>query len=154
MKKSLFVLTILLFTLGLAAQTGLLGLSYGQSVADAEQTLTKLGYTQNETVKTQFVGEIYTLPTKVDLYYEATGKHLLAWMISIEVGDVDDYELETVFIEDLAGIHGDEFAYDPYFIEAYWKLNEHQFLNSGFDADFEQYIIFYGDTRHEDIMPY
>ena len=154
MKQIILILAISILCLSLLAQTGLLELNYGQNLNEIKELLEQRGFVQSPTDSTVFNGEMYTVNTELRLYFETDKTNLLGWLIAIEVGDLDEYEVETVFIEDVCMLHGDDYEYDPDFNEAYWRLDDYHFINSGFDSEYDYYLIFYGDNRHQEISPW
>lgn len=154
MKQLILILAISILCLPLLAQTGLLTLSYGMNFDEIKGILEQRGFVQSPTDFTAYTGEIYTLNTHLQLYFEKDKTKLLGWLIAIEAGDLDEDEMETVFIEEICHLHGDDYEYDPDFYEAYWRLDDYHFVNSGFDSEYDYYLIFYGDNRHEEISPY
>ncbi|MCB5234546.1 MAG: hypothetical protein LHW60_04790 [Candidatus Cloacimonetes bacterium] len=152
-KVRLLLITLLfvLCSVSLFALEGMPGLSFGMSADDAVAQLKSLGFTRE-------MGEIGFLFSQagstIRLYFSPDEDELVSWLVVISMEDENIDLFEEEIIELLADLHGYELDYDAEYRETWWKIDLYHFLNAGFDEGENNYLIFYGDIRYEDIIPY
>lgn len=133
------------------AKEGLYGLSFEQDTARAGLTLTQQGFSRD----TEAYGYLYIKDDiQVRLFFSAESGLLVSWMGKTEMRDRDIDLWEELIIDELVELHGPELDYDAEYRECWWKLDEYHFLNAGFDPEWENYLIFYGDIREEEYNPF
>ncbi|HOH79345.1 MAG TPA: hypothetical protein PLO35_06465 [Candidatus Cloacimonadota bacterium] len=121
MKQLLVTFVLLTAAIGLCAQTGLFGISFGQSRADVQSNLTKAGFTVEESKDTQIR---YTNPKienltelAVEFSFEGGVKSWEIYYSTIDKpGVLDDV------MKQLSDLHGSEPWWDDYFEEWIWDL--------------------------------
>lgn len=150
-KKLSLIFLLVIFSAVLFAADGMPGLSFDMSRDEALSRLRELGFKRD-------MGEIgfyfVQAGSTIRLYFSSQNDELVSWLvtISMEGEDIDLFEEEIV--EMLAQLHGYELDYDADYRETWWKLDLYHFVNAGFDKDLKNYIVFYGDIRQEEIIPY
>lgn len=156
MKTSFIALCLLMLTLPLLAQTGLFGLSYGQSRTEAASILKEHAFlpSASEANVFQRVDSDVYFDTVVWLYFTPNDPKMKAWLIEIYVEDTEDLIFEDEMLDQLYALHGVFDDYDDLLSEGYWQLDETRFLNTSFDDYYVNYYLYYGDSQHAEFDPY
>jgi len=155
MKQMIIIISFMFMTALLCAQTGIFGLRFGISSEQADSALKPEGF-----VKSALYPDVYHRNNDpnsitVELYFEDGKPNLVGWLIAIPIpADLDEFDLEEQYLEELIKLHGDDYEYDDWVFEAYWKLDDHHYVNSAFTDYLDTYLILYGDNRYADYMPY
>ncbi len=138
MNKLLLVVLLCALGMGLYAQTGLFGLSYGDSYKQVKDKLSKVEDHFTDTISTGtercFVASNDSQVDHIDAKFDAKLEKLLAWKIYYN-GYYDAEQFDYV-MENASELHGvgdcdDEDDYAPY----YWDLDGEKMLFVGFNGD-------------------
>ncbi|HRX76926.1 MAG: hypothetical protein PHU99_06430 [Candidatus Cloacimonetes bacterium] len=148
----LIVLTVLML-IPLAAQTGYPGLRYGMNPTEASAVLNGIGFTKIEASDNLFKNDLTVNYQEMELFFTETDS-LVSWLHATQVPEGENFEIEEENIEALSKLHGDDYDYDNYYSEAYWRLDDYHYISAAYDESFSWYVIFYGDQRHPDYIPY
>jgi hypothetical protein len=143
------ILLLVLLPSLLPAKDNLLGLDFGLAFSRASKVLIDNGFTPDQPDSLNFTNRDGSC---VRLFLGIEEKLLLSWMICLPVPEQEDFEEQA--LSTLVSFHGDDYDYDWDYSEAWWKLDEFHYVNAGFNEDRSIYIIFYGDTREEELSPY
>ncbi len=153
-KLSLILLLVLLAALGYA-QTGLFGLSYGDSLEKVQQLLSEppLDFVveSSDGVEYTFVPQDNEYVERIVAYFDEETKTLGMWQVSYI--EQEEETAEEVAYESAYEWHGEETAWDDDFELYIWDLGEGKSLKIGYDVDwwttaeysspgFEQYSVF------------
>ncbi len=138
MNKALLVLLLLVLGVGLYAQTGMFGLSYGDSYKKVKEKLAKMDdhFTDTTTTGSErcFVGFEDAQVDHIDAKFDAKLEKLLAWKIFFDgYYDEDQYDYVMETVSELHGV-GDcdeDDEYSPY----YWELGGGKMLYVGYNLD-------------------
>ena len=121
MKQLLVTLILLALAIGLIAQTGLYGISFGQSRDDVQSNLIKTGFKVEESKDTEIS---FTNPKMEDLTELAVefGSEggVTSWEINFNTKDKPGLVDEVM--KQLSDLHGSEPWWDDYFEEWIWDL--------------------------------
>ncbi len=148
---SLIITLFFLCSASLFALEGMPGLSFGMNEDEATTQLKSLGFTRDMSE----IGFFFTQAgSDIRLYFSPDEDELVSWLVTISMEEENIDLFEEEIVELLARLHGYELDYDAEYRETFWKIDLYHFLNAGFDEDEKNYLIFYGDIRHEDIIPY
>ncbi len=142
MKNLILTLLFASLALTLAAQTGLLGLSFGDSREAVLANLAKQGFTLEKTednVTYLTSDEIYEIAS-VELKFD-TEDQLGDWSISYGGSDYGDVEYDVV--AQLETLHGVDYAYDDEYGEYDWNLGNSRRVWAGYDWDYEMFWVEY-----------
>lgn len=148
---------LLLFALGsLAAQTGLFGLSYGDSLDKVKELLSTepLDFVvdSNDGIEYTFVPQDNEYIDHIVAYFSEDKSALMMWQVSyIEQAEES---AEDVAYESAYEWHGEETDWDDDFELYIWDLGEGKTLKIGYDVDwwitaeysspgYEAYSVFY-----------
>lgn len=135
---------------GLVAQDTVIGLNFEMSYPAAADTLFGRGFIAESRGSNYFLNK--SAKTQVKLIFAGKNPRLKCIYITIEGDDTD--ALEEQAIQMLSQFHGEDYDYDQEMREAWWKLDEYHFLNAAAVEDDGNYVIFYGDIREEELIPY
>ncbi|PKN72893.1 MAG: hypothetical protein CVU50_05035 [Candidatus Cloacimonetes bacterium HGW-Cloacimonetes-3] len=153
MKKAVFILLLVVFTLSLAAQTGLFDLYFGESYEDCDLDLYYEGFTYSD--EDLDGAEIYVpyedeyLDYDVDhvrLYFENGKDELTGWAIYFIPSE--DCNIEEVMVAILDKKFGAS-KYGSKETFYYWPLKEPRFLEADYTDDGTLFYVEFG-TEFED----
>ncbi|MBP7117074.1 MAG: hypothetical protein KBB33_01885 [Candidatus Cloacimonetes bacterium] len=154
MKSFLLTLSLALCLCPIFAEAGLLGLDFSQGYAEAARNLQENGFACDASEPNNFLHSGDESIIDVSLTFSPEDSLLICWLITIPLGDMDDYELEADMLREISQLHGFEYEYDESSFEAFWKLDDLHYVTAAFDEELTTYYVFYGDVRYEDCVPY
>jgi len=150
MRLSFSLLILFILSQALFGQQTVIGLDFEMEYSAAREALESRGFVAIAGVDKNFVNE--TGDTRVELGF--AGEEVRLKCISIIILGENADNLEETALQMLVAFHGDDYDYDHYMREAWWKLDEFHFLNAAMVEDEQAYVIFYGDIREEELNPY
>lgn len=108
MKRALFAVLLLIFAASLAAQTGIFGISFGQTFTDLDKMLKSKGFSE---FKTDKEAKIYTNSTienfvEVQIYLDSVTNKVSSWFAYFYNDDSDKaYDSAMTVLSDIHGIY-------------------------------------------------
>lgn len=150
MKKIISTLALIAITLGLFAQTGLFGISYGQERSDVENQLKVKGFVVKETTKgkTELTNSKIEYLDYLSVFFNSESK-VSSWMAVYAPEDGADFFND---MEDTLEDMHDEGEYLDWFYTA-WPLGSDKAVYLGLDeSSSPRVIVSYSDD--EDLMYY
>lgn len=148
----LLVLAFVLMVLGISAQTGLLGLYYGESFSVARSALQNKGFVmiKNGSVAKEFTLEFPTTYYLVTLYINPDTSRMVGWSIRYKENLTED-AYEAIYSECLS-LHGEDYYVKEESRFIGWKLDETKTFMLGFDENRELNIAVYSDDNFTNIF--
>lgn len=120
MNKIALTVLFSIFCLSLVAQTGIYGLSYGQSMEDAEKTLKAAGFTVSERLTDKIIFAAEKIPSLKKLIVNKTseGNNVYSWFAYYDTNALD----EDAAVEMVENINGSYDIYDDYDYVYIWDI--------------------------------
>ncbi len=152
MKKILIVLAFVLMILGLRAQTGLLGLYYGESFSVARTTLQSKGFMmiRNWPVAKEFALEFPTTYYLVTLYINPDTSRMVGWSISYKE-NLGEEVYQEIFGE-VIDLHGGDWSTNEETRMISCVLDETKVCVLSFDENQELRKVIYFDEKYTSIF--
>lgn len=143
MIKYTFLSLLLLLAGTLAAQTGLLGLSFGDTRAAALSKLDLEGFEISlaDSFKVELTGKSESTVSSVVVRFSRDQDALVQW--TVVFGADPDLDLEEYTVDLLIDLHGDGFDYDPELEEFYWPIENSCEVFAYYDWFYEDFIVDY-----------
>ena len=154
MKTNILILCLCVLSLPLLAQTGILGLNYGQNRAETTAMLTELGFKQSDSDTKIFYGNDDSAIEEIELFYIPGDLRLVAWLTTYDVSEYEESDFQDYIHGELSELHGPYDDYEEYYGKTLWDLDENHYVFTSFDEDLISYFIYYGDNRHEEFFPF
>ena len=143
MKKYTLFTLLLLLAGTLAAQTGLLGLSFGDTRDAALAKLDGQGFeiSLTDSAKVELTGSEESTISSVEVRFSREEDALVQW--TVVFGADPDLDLEEYAVDMLIALHGDDFDYDPELEEFYWPIEYDCEVFAYYDWFYEDFIVEY-----------
>lgn len=151
MKKILLILIALSLYIGLAAQTGLFGLSYGITLAEADSILANATFfpegSEEDVVK--YYSDVNELVAAILVFIEPQSQRVAGWFVkySSENGEDNDH----LVIDRISNMHGEKNHFDKDTQQLIWFLSTTRTLHVLYSADGSLTALYY-DSYFPDLF--
>ena len=145
MKKLVFVFLFLVMVLGLCAQTGLMGLYYGEYLSDARKNLEGKGFlmTKNWPYAKEFALENHSTYYMVAVYVNQATTKIVGWSVYYADGQAVDFY--TDFFAECLDLHGADYNIDEDLKMISWSLDKTKTFTVAYDEDDNIKVAVYYD---------
>lgn len=131
MKITLIALVFMILATGLVAQTGMFGLSFGDSYHKCASILQKEGFKlDGEPANNEYTFESSANEDidSIILKMQPGADRLNGWTIAFNIFG-DEYETEDMVFELVIDLHGDDYEYDDTMETYTWSLGNKRFVD-------------------------
>ncbi len=151
MKQFVVLIALLTISVAVSAQTGLFGLSYGDSHQKVTSILVseELGFTEAEITEGEYIytpeSNIYV--DKILCYFNVEGDQLVFWQVFYI--DQADEDIEEIVKQSVNGWHETEPVWDDYYECWCWEFEDGKALYLGYDWDYNYVAEYYNESYSE-----
>lgn len=151
MKKSLIMLIMAIAAVGLAAQTGLFGISFGDDLNTADSLMSQAGFVAAdiEGYMVKYYSDYNKLVESVVLFVVPESEWVAGWFVMYypdNTREQDNYVLER-----LHKMHGEEVLIDPDAQFITWVFDDSRTASYGYAAT-GNLCVYYHDAEFEDFF--
>ncbi len=145
MKQTLLTLCFVILAIALSAQTGLFGLSYGDSHSKVKSTLGASDLNFTETMNSEdsytYTNDSNIYVDHINCFFDTDLDELVAWQVFYL--EQDDDSIEDIVYNSAMDWHDFEPEWDDYLECDYWLFEDGRTLYAGWDYDYEFYVAEY-----------
>lgn len=152
MKRSLFIILFVVFIAGLFAQTGLLGLSFGQDYLEAKSYLTSNGFVimKDWPVTKSFGFENPETYYMVEMYVNPETSKLVGWTVRF-LENITTEQYDAIFAESIL-LHGGKCSIDKEQGMVGWNLDKTKSFTLSLDEKGNLSMGVYYDDNFASVM--